>query len=81
MGLVNSGSISHLVYNVDWPFANDPMHLLNLTDDNTRTAYYAVNSVPWIEINGTNFSTSSGSSAFVNAVNNGNAEYSRSVLY
>ncbi len=76
MDLVNSGTISHLVYNVDWPFANDPMHLLNLTDDNTRTAYYGVNAVPWIEINGTNFNTGAGSGAFVNAVNSGNAEYS-----
>jgi PKD repeat protein len=74
--LVNSGSISHIVYNVDWPFANDPMHLLNITDDNTRRGYYAVNAVPWIDINGTDFNTGSGSTAFINAVNSGNSEFS-----
>ncbi len=74
--LVNSGTISHIVYNVDWPFANDPMHLLNLADDNMRTAYYGVNAVPWIDINGTDFNTSSGATAFINEVNAGNAEYS-----
>ncbi len=74
--LVSSGTISHIVYNVDWPFANDPMHLLNKADNNTRRGYYAVNAVPWIDINGTDFNTGSGSAAFVNAVNNGNAEFS-----
>ena len=74
--LVNSGTITHLVYNVDWPFPNDPMHLLNLTDDNTRTAYYGVNAVPWIEINGVNFNTGAGSAAFINTVTNGNSQFS-----
>ncbi len=74
--LVNSGSISHIVYNVDWPYASDPMFLLNKSDNNTRRGYYAVNSVPWIDLNGTNFSTGSGSAAFINAVSAGNAEYS-----
>ena len=38
-GLVNSGSISHLVYNVYWPSDCDPMHLLNEADNNYRTNY------------------------------------------
>lgn len=74
--LVNSGLISHIVYNVDWPFANDPMYLLNSADNNLRRGYYGVNAVPWIELSGVNFNTGSSSSAFVNAVNAGNAEFS-----
>ena len=74
--LVNSGSITHIVYNVDWPYPQDPMYLLNSADNNLRRGYYGVNSVPWIDINGTNFSTGSGSAAFVTAVTNGNAEFS-----
>jgi len=74
--LVNSGLVSHIVYNVDWPFPNDPMFLLNKSDNNTRRGYYAVNAVPWIDLNGSDFSTSSGSTALINAVTSGNAEYS-----
>ncbi len=74
--LVNSGLITHIVYNVDWPYPQDPMYLLNSTDNNMRRGYYGVNSVPWVDINGTNFNTGSGSGAFVTAVNNGNAEFS-----
>src|SRR5512135_2325548 len=61
--LVNSGTISHIVYNVDWPYANDPMHILNKADNNTRRGYYGVNAVPWIDINGANFNTGSSSAA------------------
>ncbi len=74
--LIGSDDITHIVYNVDWPYANDPMYLLNSADNNLRRGYYGVNSVPWIEINGVNFNTGSGSTAFVNAVNTGNAEFS-----
>ena len=74
--LVNSGLVSHIVYNVDWPFPYDPMFLLNKSDNNTRRGYYAVNAVPWIDLNGSDFSTSSGSTALINAVTSGNAEYS-----
>ncbi len=74
--LLESGEISHIVYNVDWPYANDPMFLLNKSDNNTRRGYYGVNSVPWIDLNGVTFSTGSSSAAFINAVTNGNAEYS-----
>ncbi len=73
--LIGSGAMTHIVYNVDWPFANDPMYLLNSADDNLRRGYYGVNAVPWIDINGTDFNTGSGSAAFVSAVNNGNAEF------
>lgn len=73
--LLNSGSISHLIYNVYWPSPGecDPMHLLNEADNNTRTNYYGVNAVPWIEVNANNVSTSQ--AAFENAVAAGNSEY------
>ena len=53
---VNSGMMSHLVYNVWWPGAGDPMYLLNLTDNTTRTNYYGCNYVPWIDVNGVHIS-------------------------
>jgi PKD repeat protein len=73
--LLNSGSISHIVYHVYWPSPGecDPMHLLNEADNNTRTSYYGVNAVPWIEVNGNNVSTSQ--TVFENAVATGNSEY------
>ena len=71
--LINSGSITHIIYNVDWPSDNDPMYLLNSADNNMRRSYYGVNAVPWIEINGVQVNTSE--TAFMNAVNNGNSEY------
>ena len=70
---VNSGLISHLVYNVWWPGAGDPMYLLNQTDNTTRTNYYGCNYVPWIDINGTQISETQG--AFTSAVANGNAQF------
>ncbi len=72
--LLNSKSITHLVYNVEWPSAYDPMYLLNSTDNNKRRGVYGVNSVPWIVVNGTTIGTSQ--SALENAVNTGNAQYS-----
>ncbi|MCW9095318.1 MAG: T9SS type A sorting domain-containing protein [Ignavibacteriaceae bacterium] len=74
--LINTGQITHIVYNVYWPSPGecDPMHLLNKIDNDFRTNYYGCNSVPWIEINGANVATTQ--AAFMNAVNNGNAEYS-----
>ncbi len=72
--LIASGDITHLVYNVNWPGPLDPMYVLNASDNSTRWGYYGVNSVPWIDVNGTTISTTQ--SAFMNAVNNGNAEYS-----
>ena len=71
--LINSGNITHIVYNVDWPSPTDPMHLLNAADNNLRTGYYGVNAVPWIEINGSNVATNL--TAFNNAVTAGNAEF------
>lgn len=72
--LINSGEITHIVYNVNWPGPNDPMFLLNASDNSTRWGYYGVNAVPWIDVNGVTIATSQ--SSFMNAVNNGNAEYS-----
>jgi len=76
--LINSGSMTHIVYNVYWPSPGecDPMHLLNKTDNDFRTNYYGCNSVPWVEINGTTFATSGGSTGFTNAINTGNSQYS-----
>jgi len=70
---VNSGLMSHIVYNVWWPGAGDPMYLLNLTDNTTRTNYYGCNYVPWIDVNGTQISETQG--AFTSAVSNGNAQF------
>jgi hypothetical protein len=70
---VNSGLISHIVYNVWWPGAGDPMYLLNQADNTTRTNYYGCNYVPWIDINGTHINETL--SAFTNAVANGNAQF------
>ena len=71
--ILTQESVTHIVYNVDWPSPTDPMHLLNSADNNNRRGYYGVTSVPWIEINGTNVSTSE--SAFNTAVTNGNLEF------
>lgn len=53
--LEDQGYLNHIVYNVNWPGPNDPMYLLNATDNMTRRGYYGVNSVPWIEIDGDTF--------------------------
>jgi hypothetical protein len=49
--MIGSNSIAHIVYNVYWPTPGecDPMHLLNRVDNNFRTNYYGVNSVPNIK--------------------------------
>jgi len=72
--MLQSGTISHIIYNVWWPGANDPMYILNQPDNTTRTNYYGVNSVPWIVVNGTTVSTTQ--TAFTNAVNTGNSQFS-----
>lgn len=74
LNMVAGKLMTHLVYNVDWPSASDPMFLLNSFDNNIRRGLYAVNSVPWLVVNG---STISGSqSALEAAVNSGNSAYS-----
>jgi hypothetical protein len=73
--MVNNGTISHLVYNVNWPGPNDPMYLLNSTDNMNRRAYYSVQWVPWIDINGTQFNHELGQTSFINTVNSGNGQY------
>ena len=42
-----SGSITHIVYNGNWPSPGecDPMHLLNRIYNNKRISYYGVNAV------------------------------------
>lgn len=70
---INSGLISHIVYNVWWPGAGDPMYLLNQADNTTRTNYYGCNYVPWIDVNGTHISETQG--AFTSAVASGNAQF------
>jgi hypothetical protein len=75
--LVNSGSISHIVYNVNWPGSSDPMYLLNSTDNMTRSSYYGVTWVPWPNINGVYFDFETmDQTQFVSAVNTGNGQYS-----
>ena len=54
-GLENAGSLDHIVYNVNWPGPNDPMYLFNASDNMARRALYGVNSVPWIEVDGSLF--------------------------
>ncbi|HLG33205.1 MAG TPA: T9SS type A sorting domain-containing protein [Ignavibacteriaceae bacterium] len=75
--LINSGLMTHIVYNGDWPSPGecDPMHLLNQANNNSRIAYYGVNAVPWIEINGTTFNTGGGSTGFTNTINSGNSQF------
>ena len=72
--LISTRSITHVVYNVDWPSPTDPMHILNAVDNNARRGYYGVNSVPWIDVNGTTISVTQ--AALEGAVNSGNASYS-----
>lgn len=72
--LLANGSITHIIYNVDWPSPTDPMHVLNAVDNNQRRGYYGVNSVPWICVNGTTITTSQ--AALENAVTSGNSSYS-----
>ena len=72
--LLTNQSITHIVYNVDWPSPTDPMHVLNAADNNQRRGYYGVNSVPWIDVNGTTISVSQ--AALESAVNSGNTTYS-----
>ena len=72
--LLTNQSITHIVYNVDWPSPTDPMHVLNAADNNQRRGYYGVNSVPWIDVNRTTISVSQ--AALESAVNSGNTTYS-----
>nr|MCU0333029.1 hypothetical protein [Ignavibacteriaceae bacterium] len=72
-GWVNSGTISHLVYNTWWPGSGDPMYLLNLSDNTTRTNYYGCNYVPWFDVNGSHVNETQG--AITSAVTNGNSQF------
>ena len=73
--LVSNRTISHVIYNGWWPGANDPMYLLNQSDNTARINYYGVNSVPWIDVNGTQVATGT-ASPLTTAVTNGNAQFS-----
>jgi len=54
-GLETQGYLNHIVYNVNWPGPNDPMYLVNAADNMIRRGLYAVDSVPWIEVDGVTF--------------------------
>lgn len=73
--LVANNQITHIVYNVNWPGSSDPMYLLNATDNIARWTYYGVNSVPWIQVNGTKVGTAAASYT-LDAVTAGNTEFS-----
>ncbi len=72
--MLQNGTISQIIYNVWWPGAGDPMYVLNVTDNTTRTNYYGVNSVPAIDVNGV--TTATNQTTFTNNVNTGNAQFS-----
>jgi hypothetical protein len=75
--LLDTNSISHVVYNVSWPDPDDPMYLFNVSDNTSRVNYYGVNSVPWITVNGTTITLSNTSpSNLLNAVTAGNSQTS-----
>ena len=70
--LLDSNSISHIVYNVSWPDPEDPMYLFNVSDNSTRWNYYGVNSVPWMTVNGTTITMSNTNPSYLlNAVTAG----------
>lgn len=71
LNMVAGKLMTHIVYNVDWPSATDPMFLLNSADNNIRRGLYGVNSVPWLQVNGSQISGSQ--AALESAVNSGNA--------
>lgn len=72
--LVAAKTISHVIYNGWWPGPNDPMYLLNQSDNTARINYYGVNAVPWIVVSGSTVSTSQ--TAVLNSVNSDNMQYS-----
>lgn len=72
--LLSNGSITQIIYNVDWPSPTDPMYILNAADNNQRRGYYSVTSVPWIDVNGTTIGVSQ--TALESAVTTGNSSYS-----
>ncbi|MFH1862367.1 MAG: T9SS type A sorting domain-containing protein [bacterium] len=57
-----------IAYHMYWPSGSDPFYLYNSTDNNARRTYYAVNYVPWLNVDG----TQCGSSQYdlENAINN-----------
>lgn len=73
-GMLQSGTISQIIYNVWWPGAGDPMYILNQPDNTVRTNYYGVNAVPAIDVNGVTTATSQ--TTFINNVNTGNSQFS-----
>jgi len=51
----HEGSVIHLAYHPYWPDYNDPMHLNDLTDNDSRVAYYGISGVPAVTFNGCNY--------------------------
>ena len=46
-------TITAVKYHVGWPApGNDPMYLFNQAQSNDRVAYYGVNAVPWLNVDG-----------------------------
>jgi Secretion system C-terminal sorting domain/PKD domain len=72
--LINSDSITHVIYNVSWPSSSDPMYLFNMETNNNRRNYYGVSWVPWIDINGTQVGENE--NEVIDGVNTGNESYS-----
>lgn len=70
--LETQGYLNHIVYNVNWPGPNDPMYLVNAADNMIRRGLYAVDSVPWIEVDGVTFvrtnNTETDRTNFTNAI-------------
>jgi len=49
----NPDIITSIKYHMSWPSpGNDPMYLQNPTDNNARRAYYGINSVPHVHMDG-----------------------------
>jgi hypothetical protein len=50
---IDADRISGISYHMNWPApGNDPMYLYNQTDNNTRRAYYSINSIPEARMDG-----------------------------
>lgn len=56
----NPDKVAAIKYHVSWPSASDPMYLHNTSDNDAKTGYYGVNSVPHVVIDGNRFSGSPG---------------------
>lgn len=54
MSAYTDAQIMGLSYHMNWPApGNDPMYGYNVNDNNTRRAYYTVNAIPQLQMDGT----------------------------